>query len=124
MPARTPEDLDAADPLRGFRDRFVLDEDLVAYLDGNSLGRLPRATADRLTSFVREGWGGRLIRGWEEAWVDLPVAVGDEIATTLLGASPGQTVVADSTSVCLYKLLHAAAGVRPGRDEIVIDATN
>ena len=120
----SPDVLDAADPLASFRDRFVIDDDLVAYLDGNSLGRLPRATLDRLAAFVREEWGGRLIRGWAESWVELPVTVGDELGTALLGAAPGQTVVADSTSVCIYKLLHAAAGLRPGRDEIVIDATN
>ncbi|QGG41927.1 kynureninase [Aeromicrobium yanjiei] len=120
----TPHDLDATDPLNGFRDRFVIDDDLVAYLDGNSLGRLPKATQERLAAFVREEWGGRLIRGWTESWVDLPVTVGDELGAALLGAAAGQTVIADSTSVNLYKLLHAAAGVRPGRDEIVIDATN
>jgi kynureninase len=121
----TPSDvLDAADPLAAFRDRFVIDDDLVAYLDGNSLGRLPRVTLERLAAFVREEWGGRLIRGWSESWVDLPVTVGDELAAALLGAAAGQTVVADSTSVCLYKLLHAAAGLRPDRDEIVVDATN
>jgi kynureninase len=119
-----PDVLDAADPLASFRDRFLVDDDLVAYLDGNSLGRLPAATADRLADFVRGDWGGRLIRGWEEAWVDLPVAVGDELGAALLGAAPGQTVIADSTSVNLYKLLHAALGVRPDRDEVVIDATN
>ena len=119
-----PDVLDAADPLAPFRERFVIDDDLVAYLDGNSLGRLPRATLERLSTFVREEWGGRLIRGWSESWVDLPVTVGDELGAALLGAAPGQTVVADSTSVCIYKLLHAASGLRPGRDEIVIDATN
>ncbi len=119
-----PDELDAADPLAAFRDRFVIDDDLVAYLDGNSLGRLPHATLDRLAAFVREEWGGRLIRGWSESWVDLPVEVGDELGAALLGAAPGQTVVADSTSVCIYKLLHAAAGIRPDRDEVVIDATN
>jgi kynureninase len=116
--------LDAADPLAGFRDRFVVDDDLVAYLDGNSLGRLPKATVERLTTFVRDEWGSRLIRGWDDSWVDLPVTVGDELGATLLGAAPGQTVIADSTSVNIYKLLHAAAGARPDRDEIVIDATN
>jgi kynureninase len=119
-----PDVLDSADPLASFRDRFVIDDDLVAYLDGNSLGRLPKATLDRLASFVREEWGGRLIRGWEDGWVDLPVTVGDELGTALLGAAPGQTVIADSTSVCIYKLLHAAAAIRPDRDEIVVDATN
>jgi kynureninase len=120
----SPHELDAADPLASFRDRFVIDDDLVAYLDGNSLGRLPRATLERLAVFVREEWGGRLIRGWADTWVDLPVTVGDELGTAVLGAAAGQTVVADSTSVCIYKLLHAASGLRPGRDEIVIDATN
>ena len=116
--------LDAADPLAAFRDRFVIDDDLVAYLDGNSLGRLPEATLERLTAFVREEWGGRLIRGWAESWVDLPVTVGDQLGAALLGAAAGQTVVADSTSVNIYKLLHAAAGLRADRDEIVVDATN
>ncbi|KAA1376490.1 kynureninase [Aeromicrobium fastidiosum] len=120
----SPHELDSADPLAAMRDRFVIDDDLVAYLDGNSLGRLPRATLDRLAAFVREEWGGRLIRGWSEGWVELPVTVGDELGAALLGAAAGQTVIADSTSVCIYKLLHAAAGLRPGRDEIVIDATN
>jgi kynureninase len=116
--------LDAADPLKAFRERFVVDEDLVAYLDGNSLGRLPKATAKRLTDLVRREWGSRLIRGWSEGWIELPVTVGDELGEALLGAAPGQTLIADSTSVNLYKLLHAAAGVRPDRDEIVIDATS
>lgn len=116
--------LDAADPLSAFRDRFVIDDDVIAYLDGNSLGRLPKATADRVASFVREEWGSRLIRGWPEGWVDLPVTVGDELGSALLGAGAGQTVIADSTSVNLFKLLHAAAGVRPDRDEIVIDVTS
>jgi kynureninase len=119
-----PDVLDAADPLAAFRDRFVIDDDLVAYLDGNSLGRVPKATVERLTTFVRQDWGNRLIRGWDDSWVDLPVTVGDELGAALLGAAPGQTVIADSTSVNIYKLLHAAAGIRADRDEVVIDATN
>src|SRR5688572_28641281 len=117
-------ELDAADPLASFRDRFLPGDDVVAYFDGNSLGRPPRATAERLASFVAEGWGGRLIRGWDEGWVELPVTVGDEIADVVLGAAPGQTVVADSTSVNLFKVLHAACDLRPDRDEIVVDTTN
>jgi kynureninase len=116
--------LDAADPLAHVRDRFVIDDDLVAYLDGNSLGRVPRATVERLATFVRQEWGSRLIRGWGDSWVDLPVTVGDELGAALLGAAAGQTVIADSTSVNIYKLLHAATGLRADRDEIVIDATN
>ena len=116
--------LDAADPLASFGDRFLPGDDVVAYFDGNSLGRPPRATAERLASFVTDGWGGRLIRGWDEGWVELPVTVGDEIASVVLGAAPGQTVVADSTSVNLHKVLHAACDLRPDRDEIVVDTTN
>lgn len=116
----TAAELDAADPLATFRERFVLDDDLVAYFDGNSLGRLPVATRDRLAIFVREEWGRDLIRGWADRWVDLPVVVGDEIGA-LIGAAAGQTVVADSTSVCLYKVLHAAVDLRPERSEIVVE---
>ena len=116
--------LDAEDPLVSFRDRFLPGDDVVAYFDGNSLGRPPRATAERLASFVTEDWGGRLIRGWEEGWVDLPVTVGDEVGATVLGAASGQTVIADSTSVNLFKALHAAGDLRPDRDEIVVDTTN
>ena len=111
--------LDAADPLAGFRGRFVLDDGPLAYLDGNSLGRAPRATLDRLDRLHREEWAGDLIRGWAR-WVDLPTLVGDELGTAVLGAAPGQTVVADSTSVLLFKALHAAADLRPDRDELVV----
>ena len=116
--------LDIADRLALFRDRFLPADDVVAYFDGNSLGRPPRATARALESFVSEQWGGRLIRGWDEGWVELPVVVGDQVAAVVLGAAPGQTVVADSTSVNLFKALHAACDLRPDRDEIVVDTTN
>lgn len=116
----TSAELDATDPLAIFRDRFMIDPDLVAYFDGNSLGRLPVATRDRLERFVREEWGGDLIRGWADRWVDLPVVVGDQIGA-VIGARTGQTVVADSTSVCLYKLLHTALDLRPDRTEIVVE---
>ena len=116
----TAADLDAVDPLASFRDRFVIEDDLIAYFDGNSLGRLPIATRDRLATFVAQEWGRDLIRGWADRWVDLPVTVGDEIGV-LVGAAAGQTVLADSTSVCLYKLLHAAADLRSGRTEVVVE---
>lgn len=116
--------LDSADPLAAFRDRFVIEADLIAYLDGNSLGRLPKATSARLKQVIDEDWGGRLIRGWSEKWLELPTVVGDQLGRTLLGAAAGQTIIADSTSVNIYKILHAAAGVRPGRNEIVVDDTN
>jgi kynureninase len=114
--------LDAADPLAGFRGRFVLDEGVI-YLDGNSLGPLPAATRDRLAGVVEHEWGRRMIRGWHEGWLELPTVVGDQLGA-LLGAGPGQVVVADSTSVCFYKLVCAALELRPGRRRIVTDVDN
>ncbi|GAA1701310.1 aminotransferase class V-fold PLP-dependent enzyme [Microbacterium sediminicola] len=117
--------LDAADALAPMRDRFVAAEDEgIVYLDGNSLGRPPRAVADRLAQFVSEDWGTRLIRGWDEGWFASPLAVGDRIADAVLGAAPGQTIVADSTTVSLYKLIRAALAARPDRSRIVIDRAN
>jgi kynureninase len=120
---RRARELDAADPLRHLRDRFAEDGDpgLVAYLDGNSLGRPPRDAAARMERFVREAWGGRLIRGWYEGWLEWPDEIGDRLGRVALGAAPGQVVVADSTSVMLYKLARAAVAARPGRREIVLD---
>ncbi len=119
---------DAADPLAGLRDRFLGAETPLVYFDGNSLGRPLRSTADRLDRFVREEWGGRLIRGWDEGWFDLPVTIGDDLARVLLGAGPGQTAIGDSTTVLLYKLIRAAADHQartdPRRTEIVIDRDN
>ena len=119
-------DLDARDPLRRYRDRFLGADDpaVPAYLDGNSLGRPTADLGERFSRFVTEQWGGRLIRGWDESWMQLPVTLGDRIAREVLGAAAGQTVVADSTSVSLYKLIRAALDARPGRTEIVIDRGN
>ncbi len=124
----TPASLDAADPLARFRARFVgADSDLV-YFDGNSLGRPVAAAAERLSEFVHQQWGERLIRGWDERWMDLPTTLGDDLARICLGAAPGQTAIGDSTTVWLYKLMRAAVdhAVRtdPGRTEIVIDTDN
>jgi kynureninase len=124
---RRARDLDAADPLRPFLDRFVFDDDehgVVAYLDGNSLGRPTRATAQRLERFVREDWGGRLIRGWYEGWMGWPTELGDRLGRVCLGAAAGQVVVADSTSVLLYKLARAGVAARPGRRTIVTDVND
>ena len=112
--------LDAEDVLAGFRDRFAIGADPVAYLDGNSLGRPPRATLDRLREVLEVEWGGALIRSWSTGWAELPLRVGDLLGASVLGAAEGQTVVADSTSVNIYKALHAAAGLRAGRSEIVV----
>ncbi|HET7864479.1 MAG TPA: kynureninase [Burkholderiaceae bacterium] len=102
--------LDRADPLRGLRDLFDLPPGLI-YLDGNSLGVLPRTTAARVQQVVQQEWGRDLIGSWNSAgWITLAQRVGDKIAT-LVGAGPGELVAADSTSVNLYKVLSAAAGI-------------
>lgn len=121
----SPALLDAADPLQTFRDRFVHDDSGLNYLDGNSLGRLPKATETLLQDVITRQWGERLIRSWNEGWIDLPARVGDKIAH-LLGAEEHEVVVADSTSVNLYKLAVAAlASVRgSGRKYIVTDDMN
>ena len=111
-------DLDAADPLRAYPDRFVSDDPDLVYLDGNSLGRLPRATVDRLERVIRAEWGGELVRGWDH-WLDDPVAVGERIGRDILGARPGETIVGDSTTVNLYKLATAALDARPDRTVVV-----
>lgn len=113
------EDLDAGDPLACWRDRFVVDDPDLAYLDGNSLGRLPLATERRLRDLVARGWGGRLVRGWEE-WLSMPAAVGDLLGTGVLGAGTGEVIVSDSTTVNLYKLASAALAARPGRHTILM----
>lgn len=110
--------LDAEDPLARFRECFALEPGPVAYLDGNSLGRAPVATLAALERLHREGWARDLISSWAH-WVDLPEQVGDELGVAVLGAAAGQVVVADSTSVLLFKALHAAAALRPGRDQLV-----
>lgn len=116
--------LDNADPLARFRRRFVLGDEPRIYLDGNSLGRLPLATRDRLRGAV-DAWGDLLVTGWHE-WIDAPRRVGNRLAEGILGVEPGEVVVADSTTVDLYKLCAAVLSVRPGaivvpRDEFPTD---
>ncbi|WP_315928866.1 kynureninase [Mesorhizobium sp. SP-1A] len=118
---RDAERQDAADPLRSFRDRFVLPEGVI-YLDGNSLGPAPHTAFLELREAATEEWAQGLIRSWNTAgWFDLPVQLGDRIGR-LVGAAPGQTVVADTTSANVYKALHAALALRPGRNVIVAEA--
>ena len=117
-------ELDAADPLSALRQRFVGADEPLVYLDGNSLGRPLTTTGRRLADFVAEEWGGRLIRGWDERWMALPRTIGDDLGRIVLGAGPGQTVVGDSTTVLLYKMMRAAVAARPGRSEIVVDRDN
>ncbi|MEI4273874.1 kynureninase [Klenkia sp. LSe6-5] len=128
MPSRDDaQRLDDADPLAGFRDRFTGDgpgglwDDGPArriYLDGNSLGRLPRATPAAVARVVEQEWGHGLVGSWSH-WVGQATRVGDLLAAGVLGARPGEVLVADSTSVNLYKLLQAGVAARPGRDVLV-----
>ncbi|HET8600426.1 MAG TPA: kynureninase [Segeticoccus sp.] len=127
--AQRAEELDEQDPLAPFRDRFLAprEDGLVAYLDGNSLGRPTRDVQERMAEFVTGAWGTRLIRGWTDEWMGWPEQTGDLLASAALGAAAGQTVVADSTTVMLYKLARAAvdAQQRHGRrTEIVLDTDN
>ncbi|MFI5198329.1 MAG: kynureninase [Thermoanaerobaculia bacterium] len=115
--------LDRGDPLARLRDEFVFEEDGALYLDGNSLGRLPRRAAALVDRAVRAEWGSRLVRGWNEGWADAPRRVGDKLAR-VLGARPGEVTVSDATSVNLFKLAVAALRVRPERRTIVTDALN
>lgn len=119
--------LDATSPLAPLREQFSLPPDLI-YLDGNSLGVLPRATPARVQAVVAQEWGQGLIRSWNDAgWIDLPQRVGDKIAR-LVGAGPGELVAADSTSVNLFKVLSAAARIAraddTGRRVIVSERQN
>jgi kynureninase len=122
--AHNPAALDAADPLGDYVSRFIASDDVLSYLDGNSLGRPLQATAERFAGFINNDWGGRLIRAWDEQWMELPLVMGDRIGASTLGAAAGQTVVADSTTVMLYKFIRAAVEARPGRTEIVLDDDN
>ena len=120
--------MDRADGLAHYRKRFVGAETDLVYFDGNSLGRPPRSAIDRMERFLREDWGGRLIRGWDEAWMQLPFEIGDRIGRAVIEARAGQTVIGDSTTVLLYKLARAAVDAQlardPGRREIVVDSDN
>ena len=115
--------LDAEDPLAPLRAQFAL-PDGVVYLDGNSLGVLPVATAARVQQVVTEEWGRDLIRSWNSAgWIEAPARVGGKVAR-LIGAQAHEVVVADSTSVNLFKLAAGALALRPGRTQIVTEAGN
>jgi kynureninase len=116
--------LDQADPLAHHLAAFADAPGVTAYLDGNSLGRPLRDLPEKAAAFIRDDWGTRLIRSWDEQWMQLPMQLGDRIGAITLGAAAGQTVVADSTSVMLYKLVRAGLAARPERDEIVIEAGN
>jgi kynureninase len=117
--------LDEQDELAAFRGRFVIDDPELVYLDGNSLGRLPKQSLERARELVAQQWGRRLIRSWNEHWFDLPRRVGAKIAR-VVGAGDDEVVVADSTSVNLFKLVLAAlrAPATRGRSQVVTDDLN
>ncbi|SHN26898.1 kynureninase [Cryptosporangium aurantiacum] len=119
----SPTILDAADPLARFQADFVRSDPDLIYLDGNSLGRLPRATADRVATAITEEWGRGLIRSWSH-WIDLAREIGDRIGAGVVSARPGEVLVGDSTTVNLYKLAAAALDARPDRRVIVLDDDN
>lgn len=123
---RRAVDLDAADPLASYRELFIGTDTDLSYLDGNSLGRPLKRTVTDVGNFIQDEWGGRLIRGWDEEWLHRPQVIGDQLGRTVLGAAPGQTIIADSTTVVLYKLIRAALAVvtDPARTEIVLDTDN
>lgn len=114
---------DRDDPLRSFRSRFLIADPALIYLDGNLLGRLPNETAVLLGSVVREQWGDRLIRSWNEGWYQQSVRLGRKIAQ-IIGAHPDEVIVSDSTSVNLYKLVYGALGLATERTEIISDDMN
>jgi kynureninase len=116
------EELDAADPLGGYRRQFLFDDPSLIYLNGNSLGALPLPTLQRMQTMLREEWGTALARSWDH-WVDLPAQAGDVVGE-LVGAAPGQVIVTDNTTVNLYKLVTAALDARPGRHVIITDHDN
>jgi kynureninase len=117
------EALDRSDPLRPFRDRFHLPPGLV-YLDGNSLGAMPKAAPERIARVVELEWGDDLIQSWtKHGWMDLQIRIGAKIGT-LIGAAEGETIVADSTSVNLFKVLGAAIRLRPERRTILSERIN
>jgi kynureninase len=120
---QSARELDRQDPLAGFRTQFQISDPELIYLDGNSLGRLPNATIERMQQVVGREWGQKLIRSWSESWFDAPRRVGEKIAR-LVGAGPDQVIVSDSTSINLFKLSMSALSLRPERTKIISDAPN
>ena len=121
--AARARDLDREDPLASYRDRFVFENQDLVYLNGNSLGALPKQTRQRIAEVINDEWGGALARSWDERWIELPIQAAEALAP-LIGAAAGQTLVTDNTTVNLYKLTVAALQARPGRHVVVTDNDN
>ena len=116
-------ELDKNDPLAHFKSQFVITDPEMCYLDGNSLGRLPKSTITAITDFMNKEWGPEVVTGWSH-WVDEAQPTGDLLGEAALGAAPGQVLVCDTTSVNFYQLCLAAIHARPGRKTIITDAAN
>ncbi|CAB4673418.1 unannotated protein [freshwater metagenome] len=116
-------ELDRNDPLAHYKLQFVVSDPELCYLDGNSLGRLPKATITAINDFMTHEWGPEVVTGWGH-WVDEAQPTGDLLAAAALGAGPGQTLVCDTTSVNFYQLCLAAIHARPGRKTIITDVAN
>jgi kynureninase len=116
-------ELDRKDPLAHFKSQFVIGDPEMCYLDGNSLGRLPKATITAINDFMTKEWGPEVVTGWSH-WVDEAQPTGDLLGEAALGAAAGQVLVCDTTSVNFYQLCLAAIHARPGRKTIITDAAN
>jgi kynureninase len=116
-------ELDAKDELASFRDEFVIDDPNLIYLDGNSLGRLPKRTVHFMRNSIEKEWGTRLIRAWNEGWINIPTELGAKIAK-LVGARANEILVTEATSINLFKLAVAALQAHPNRTRIVSDVLN
>ena len=119
----TAELLDQADELSSFRKEFYIKDQSLCYLDGNSLGRLPLVTIDRVSKFLTEEWGSELVDGWSH-WIDEAQPAGDLLGRATLGAAAGQVLVCDTTSVNFYQLCVAAINANPDRKTIIVDSSN
>jgi kynureninase len=116
-------ELDKNDPLAHYRNKFVITDPNLCYLDGNSLGRLPHATVKAVSDFLSHEWGNEVVTGWSH-WIDEAQGAGDLLGRAVLGAAAGQVLVCDTTSVNFYQLCVAAIKARPGRKTIITDAAN
>ncbi|MGE5378628.1 MAG: kynureninase, partial [Bacteroidota bacterium] len=117
------QQLDYQDPLVSFREQFVFNDPDLIYLDGNSLGMMPKAARERSRQVVDEQWGTDLIRGWNKGWWEAPQRIGDKIGR-IIGAAPGQTIVGDTVSINLFKLVTAALTLQPNKTRIITDTFN
>jgi len=115
--------LDSSDPLAEYRDQFMIADPSLCYLDGNSLGRMPGATIGVVDDYLRNEWGTKLVSGWSN-WIDEAQSVGDLVGRASLGATSGQMLCVDTTSVNFYQLCCAAVDARPDRKTVVTDTAN